>query len=197
MGGLGRHHCPIRLAEVVDSKTDGLTIRARRIQLVEEPSCLAPGLEHLLGDGMSAGHRADSPPSLGTPQTGRRVAGPIQGFGPMWQKTFAVRLEGVDITPEGLVAHWRERFPTFWPKGARFYSPLSGIQPGEVALLEVSSLPGSPVKMSTGIMVIYSDREAFTFMTPEGHALSAWITFSAFRDGDTTIAQAQALEAYG
>ena len=31
-------------------------------------------------------------------------------------------------------------------------------------------------------------------MTPEGHALSAWITFSAFRDGDTTIAQAQALE---
>ena len=126
--------------------------------------------------------------------TGRRVAGPIQGFGPMWQKTFAVRLEGVDITPESLVAHWRDRFPTFWPKGAHFYSPLSGIQPGEVALLEVSSVPGSPVKMSTGVMVIYADREAFTFMTPEGHALSAWITFSAFRDGDTTIAQAQALE---
>ena len=50
--------------------------------------------------------------------TGRRVAGPIQGFGQMWQKTFAVRLEGVDITPEHLVAHWRDRFPTFWPKGA-------------------------------------------------------------------------------
>jgi hypothetical protein len=31
-------------------------------------------------------------------------------------------------------------------------------------------------------------------MTPEGHALSAWITFSAFKDGDTTVAQAQALE---
>jgi hypothetical protein len=126
--------------------------------------------------------------------TGRRVAGPIQGFGQMWQKTFSVRLEGVDITPEDLVAHWRVGFPTFWPKGARFYAPLLGIQPGEVALLEVAPLPGSPVKMSTGVMVIYADREAFTFMTPEGHALSAWITFSAFRDDDVTVAQAQALE---
>jgi hypothetical protein len=126
--------------------------------------------------------------------TGRRVAGPVQGFGQMWQKTFSVRLEGVELSPEELVAHWREQFPAFWPKGARFYAPLSGIQPGEVALLEVAPLPGSPVKMSTGVMVIYADREAFTFMTPEGHALSAWITFSAFRDGDVTVAQAQALE---
>jgi hypothetical protein len=126
--------------------------------------------------------------------TGRRVAGPVQGFGQMWQKTFSVRLDDVDMTPEALVAFWKERFPTFWPKGARFYAPLSGIKPGEVALLEVAPVPGSPVKMSTGVMVIYADEESFTFMTPEGHALSAWITFSAFRDGDTTVAQAQALE---
>ncbi len=126
--------------------------------------------------------------------TGRRVAGPIQGFGQMWQKTFSVRLDGVDMTPETLVAFWKERFPTFWPRGARFYAPLSGIKPGEVALLEIPPVPGSPVKMSTGVMVIYADSESFTFMTPEGHALSAWITFSAFRDGDTTVAQAQALE---
>ena len=26
--------------------------------------------------------------------TGRRVAGPVQGFGQMWQKTFRVRLDG-------------------------------------------------------------------------------------------------------
>ena len=31
-------------------------------------------------------------------------------------------------------------------------------------------------------------------MTPEGHALSAWITFSGLRDGETTVAQVQALE---
>ena len=126
--------------------------------------------------------------------TGRKVAGPVQGFGQMWQKTFTVRLAGVAQDPEAVVAHWKERFPTFWPKGARFYAPLAGIQPGEVALLEIQPLPGSPVRMSTGVMVIYADRESFTFMTPEGHALSAWITFSAFRDGDVTVAQAQALE---
>jgi hypothetical protein len=43
-------------------------------------------------------------------------------------------------------------------------------------------------------MVIYADDESFTFMTPEGHNLSAWITFSAHLDGDATVAQAQALE---
>ena len=31
-------------------------------------------------------------------------------------------------------------------------------------------------------------------MTPEGHTLSAWITFSARRDGDVVVASAQALE---
>jgi len=126
--------------------------------------------------------------------TGRRVSGPIQGFGQMWQKTFKVRLNGLGLDPEAVVTHWKAGFPTFWPKGAAFYAPLAGIAPGEVALLEVAPVPGSPVKMSTGVMVIYADRESFTFMTPEGHALSAWITFSAFRDGDTTVAQAQALE---
>ena len=126
--------------------------------------------------------------------TGKRVAGPVQGFGQLWQKTFKVRLEGVVTDPETVVAHWKAAFPTFWPKGSKFYAPLAGIAPGEVALLEVSPVPGSPVKMSTGVMVIHADRESFTFMTPEGHALSAWITFSAFRDGDATVAQAQALE---
>jgi hypothetical protein len=48
--------------------------------------------------------------------------------------------------------------------------------------------------MSTGVMIIYADAEAFTFMTPQGHPLAAWDTFSAFRDGDVTVAQAHALE---
>jgi hypothetical protein len=132
-------------------------------------------------------------PSIDT-VTGRRVAGPLQGFGKMWQKTFSVRLDGVDITPEALIERWKQDFGSFWPKGARFYEPLSGLKPGEVALLEVPPLPGSPVRMSTGVMVIYSDAQAFTFMTPQGHPLAAWDTFSAFRDGDVVVAQAQALE---
>lgn len=126
--------------------------------------------------------------------TGKRVSGPLQGFGQLWQKTFTVRLDGTDISPTELVATWKERFPTYWPKGQTFYAPLSGIHPGEVALLEIDPIPGAPVRFSTGVLVLYADDESFTFMTPEGHTLSAWITFSARRDGDVTVAQAQALE---
>ena len=124
---------------------------------------------------------------------GRRVAGPIQGFGQMWQKTFRVRLPAdAELTPEQVVATWKEEFPTFWPKGNTFYAPLAGIRPGEVALLSGSV---GPVKMHTGVLVLYADEEAFTLMTPEGHMLAAWITFSAFRAPDgTVVAQAQALE---
>jgi len=109
-------------------------------------------------------------------------------------ETFTVRLPGDEHPPEEVVATWKAAFPTYWPKGSNFYAPLSGITPGEVALLEVAPVPGSPVKMSTGVLVIYADRESFTFMTPEGHALSAWITFSAYRDEDETVVQVQALE---
>jgi hypothetical protein len=126
--------------------------------------------------------------------SGRQVQGPLQGFGQLWQKTFKVSLTGVDVTPEAVIAIWKERFATFWPKSQRFYAPLSGIAPGEVGLLEIAPLPGAPVKLSTGVLVLYADAESFTFMTPQGHTLSAWITFSAFRDGAVTVVQAQALE---
>jgi len=62
------------------------------------------------------------------------------------------------------------------------------------AVKQMRGPAGSPVKLSTGVMVIYADDESFTFMTPEGHTLSAWITFSAYRDGELTVLQAQALE---
>jgi len=126
--------------------------------------------------------------------TGKRVTGPLQGFGQLWQKTFRVPLEGVDVTPQAVIATWKERFSTFWPAGQRFYAPLSGIAPGEVALMEIAPVPGSPVTLSTGVMVLYADDESFTFMTPEGHTLSAWITFSAEHSGDVTTIQVQALE---
>ncbi len=123
---------------------------------------------------------------------GRRTVSPLQGFGKMWQKTYTVRLEGIDVAPEGVVEAWKENFPRFWPKANRFYAPHSGIVPGGVALLG-SGVPGSRW-FSTGVMVLYADEESFTYMTPEGHPFSGWITFSAHRDEDgTTVAQAQLL----
>lgn len=126
--------------------------------------------------------------------SGKRVSGPLQGFGQLWQKTFRVTLDDAGMTPQAIVTEWKAHFPEFWPGGAKFYAPLAGIAPGEVALLDIPPVPGSPIKLSTGVMVLYADDESFTFMTPEGHTLSAWITFSAYRDGESTIAQAQALE---
>ena len=48
--------------------------------------------------------------------TGKRVTGPLQGFGQLWQKTFTVPLDGVVLTPQALIAIWKDRFSTFWPQ---------------------------------------------------------------------------------
>jgi hypothetical protein len=123
--------------------------------------------------------------------TGRRLSGPMQGFGQLWQKTYRVSLDGADVTPEEVVAVWKREFGSFWPKGARFYAPFAEIAPGEVGLIN-QDVPGRQV-LSTGVMVIYADDVSFTFMTPEGHVFGALITFSAEREGDATVAQVQAL----
>jgi hypothetical protein len=137
---------------------------------------------------------ADGSEGLASTVAGKRVAGPLQGFGQMWQKTFrAVLPADSAITPAEVVATWKAEFPSFWPEGNTFYAPLAGIQPGEVALLSVSA--AGPVKLHTGVLVLYADDAAFTLMTPEGHMLAAWITFSASRGADgSVVVQAQALE---
>lgn len=122
---------------------------------------------------------------------GRRLASPIQGFGKMWQKTYQVRIPADRVSATDLIATWKGRFPQFWPEGNTFYGPLTGIEPGEVALLNMR-LPGK-MKLSTGVMVLFADEEAFTLMTPEGHLFAGWITFSAAESDGQTVAQAQVL----
>jgi hypothetical protein len=122
---------------------------------------------------------------------GRRLTGPIQGFGKMWQKTYQVTLPRDAVAPTDLVATWKKRFPEYWPSGNRFYASLTGIAPGEIALLDLSM--AGPVKLSTGVMVLYADEESFTLMTPEGHVFAGWITFSAAEREGTTVAQIQVL----
>ncbi len=126
----------------------------------------------------------------GTNVAGRRLTGPVQGFGKMWQKTYRMSA-GSAIEPEAAIATWREHFPEFWPKGNRFAGALTGINPGDVALLDLAI--GGGVKLSTGVFVLYADAESFTLMTPQGHMFAGWITFSAEREGDQTMVQAQVL----
>ncbi|MGH2535321.1 MAG: hypothetical protein ACRDJW_23930 [Thermomicrobiales bacterium] len=122
---------------------------------------------------------------------GRQVVGPIQGFGKMWQKTYRVQLVGTAVTPAEVIKTWKEHFADFWPRGNRFHAPLTGLAPGEVALISLA-MPGH-VKLSTGVFVLYADDESFTLMTPQGHAFSGWITFSAHEEPGGTVAQAQVL----
>jgi hypothetical protein len=132
------------------------------------------------------------PEALNLGVSGKRLTGPIQGFGKLWQKTYTVALTGAEVGPADAIAVWKAEFATFWPAQGRFYGPLTGIAPGDAALLNLSA-PGR-LTMSTGIMVLYADDESFTFMTPLGHVFAGWITFAAMRGADeATTLQIQAL----
>src|SRR6204780_5600796 len=61
----------------------------------------------------------------GTNVAGRRLTGPVQGFGKMWQKTYRMNA-GPAIAPEAAIATWKQHFPEFWPKGNRFAGALTG-----------------------------------------------------------------------
>ncbi|HUV26003.1 MAG TPA: hypothetical protein VMW34_01435 [Anaerolineales bacterium] len=90
-----------------------------------------------------------------------------------------------------MVEAWKANFSKFWPEGNDLYVPLTGIQPGEVGLINLNA-PGG-LKLSTGVMVIYADDVSFSFMTPEGHMFAGMITFSAYEEDNGTYAQVQAL----
>ena len=121
---------------------------------------------------------------------GRQTVNPLKGFGQLWQKTYQVRLPDVPVSTTEVVAVWKERFPEFQPPENRFYPSVAGVKPGEVVLINAMT-PGGPV--STGVMVMYSDEESFTLMTPQGHPESGWVTFSAFDENGCTVAQIQSL----
>src|SRR3954470_5468700 len=53
--------------------------------------------------------------------TGKRLTGPQQGFGRLWQRSYGVDL-GQAVTPAALVADWKQNFGSFWPKNATFHA---------------------------------------------------------------------------
>lgn len=122
--------------------------------------------------------------------TGQRLAGPVQGFGPMWRKTYRLRLTGVEVNPAEVVRVWKERFPKLQPPQNRFYPSLAGVVPGEIILLN-ASMRGLPV--NSGVAVLYADDESFTLMTPEGCPEAGWITCSAYAADGATFAEVQTI----
>jgi len=128
---------------------------------------------------------------------GHQVVGPLQGFGQIWLRTYRIRLGGVKVTPAEVVKDWKENLAKFQPPNNHFYPSLTGVKPGEVVFIDtrLPILPGLPgiLPLAAGVMVLYADDEMFTVMTPEGHPLAGWITFSAHEEDGCTVAQVQGL----
>jgi hypothetical protein len=132
----------------------------------------APNIERLKADG-------------GVNVGGRRLNGPQQGFGPLWQKTYKIAIPGIE--PATVISEWKANYGKFWPSHSRFNAPVAGIMPGEVGNIQSMQV------MSTGVMVLYADETSFAFMTPEGHPFAGWITFSSFDEDEQTFGQVQLL----
>jgi hypothetical protein len=128
---------------------------------------------------------------------GLSVNSPLQGFGQLWQKTFRVRLSGTKLSPAEVMQVWKENFVRFQPDFNRFYPSPTGVAPGEVMFIDstVPVVPNTPgvLPISTGILIMYSDENSFTVMTPEGHPESGWNTFSTFEEDGCTVAQIQSM----
>lgn len=120
---------------------------------------------------------------------GLRVSGPIQGFGQLWEKTFRVRLAGVDASPREVIKVFKENFVGLQPPQNRFFPTSAGLAPGAVVLINAHTPAGL---ICTGVWVVYADETAFTLMTPQGHPESGWVSFSAHEEDGCTVAQVAA-----
>ncbi len=121
---------------------------------------------------------------------GRKLAGPFQGFGQLWHKTYRIRLENQQLTPAEAIQIWKQNLPKFKPAEKRFYPSPAGIKPGEILLINART-PGGPI--STGVMVLFSGENSFTLITPQGHPEAGWVTFSAYKDDLDTVLQVDVL----
>jgi anti-anti-sigma factor len=121
---------------------------------------------------------------------GRRLFGPLQGFGQMWQKTYRICLRNSKLTPHEVIAMWKQNVPNFKPPQKRFFPSATGITPNALVLIDAQT-SGGPI--STGVMVLYAGAESFTLMTPAGHPEAGWVTFSSYIEDGCTVAQVQVL----
>ena len=121
---------------------------------------------------------------------GRRVVGPLQGFGQMWQRAYRLHIPAFNMTPAEVMQIWKANFVQFLPPKNRFYPVAGAIDPGDVLLIN-ADFSGMPI--STGVMVLYADEESLTLMTPQGHPESGWNTFSVYMADDELICQIQSI----
>ena len=122
---------------------------------------------------------------------GRQPTGPMKGFGPLWLRTYQIRLAGSKTTPAEVIRVWKEQFADFWPEGSSLYGDQRPIEAGDVGVLNLAGPAGTTI--STGILVIYADETSFCFLSVEGHMFGGMITFTAYEEEGATVVQVRAL----
>ena len=125
---------------------------------------------------------------------GRRLTGPLQGFGPIWQKTYLLTINKSELQPRDVITIMKQHLPEFQPSQNKFYPSAKGIAAGEIVLID-SSTPGGI--LSTGVLVVYADDFSFTLMTPQGHPEAGWVTFSSEKKGSAVEMRIQGLASAG
>lgn len=116
---------------------------------------------------------------------GRKAQGPGFGFGSLWRKTYKVRLVSQDLSTTEVATKLKSSLPEYWPAGNRISLP-DGLQPGAVGIINLT-IPGG-VPLSTGIRVLNSSKEAFSFVPIQGHMEAGWISFGVCKeDGYPTV----------
>ena len=128
--------------------------------------------------------------AFGKNMDGRRINGQLQGFGPMWEKTYWLNIKKPGIKKEDIILAMQEHFVEFQPSENAFFPTSNGLAPGEMIFID-SRTPGGIV--STGVMVLYMDDRSFTFITPQGHPEAGWVTFSVDEREDSVHVQIQGL----
>lgn len=117
---------------------------------------------------------------------GRRPCGVLGGFGWLWQKTYELRVQGLEWDPEQLMDEFKKNFEQLQAPFNRFHAGPKGIQPGEVVAIHSRTPVGF---IATGVMVLYADPVCFSLITPQGHPEAGWMTFRALREGDLPVVQ--------
>lgn len=162
---------------------------------MHDASTPAPAGAADAGD-LETNHAPDT--AMAATLAGKHLAGPLQGFGPLWQRIYRVRLAGADQSPVEVMEIWKENFPEFQPPDNRFFPSPRGVKVGEVVYVDSNLVEGSGLRavteMASGVLITYVDDLSFTVMTPEGFPVSGWNTFSVFAEDGVVVAQVQGLE---
>ena len=69
-------------------------------------------------------------------------SGPSRASGSCGRRPTGCALDGVESTPRRWSRPGGANFPAYWPKGNDFYPSLTGVEPGEVALIKLGGPAG-------------------------------------------------------